>query len=196
MSILTAEGSVICQLRHNLVRNALNIGCTHLLFIDSDQTFPADTLHRLAAHRKPIVAANCTTRAEPVAPVAMGMDNKRVLSQGKQGLERVRQVGTGVMMVEANIFKRLKPPFFLNQWSEELNSYSGEDIYFCYKAKAELGVNVFVDHELSLEIGHIGQRIYTHKDIDPDHEIVTREHKPVDVITGKYVEQEPKVAEG
>ncbi len=173
-----------------MVLNALRANCTHILFLDSDMIFPSDTLHRLARHRKPIVAANCSTRSEPVTPVAMGMDNKRVLSIGKEGLEQVRQVGTGIMLIDIDLFKKMQPPFFENQWCEQTRAYSGEDIYFVYKAKNELGVNVFVDHDLSVQIKHVGQRKYGHEDIDPDHEVVTREHNPVDVYKHELVDKE------
>jgi hypothetical protein len=35
----------------------------------------------------------------------------------------------------------------------------GEDIYFCIKAK-DAGIDTYVDHDLSMEIGHIGNYTY------------------------------------
>ena len=45
-----------------------------------------------------------------------------------------------------------------------LNDFKGEDWYFCEKLEAA-GIPIFVDHEASSFIGHIGNKVYTHDDV-------------------------------
>ena len=40
LTITNSRGSMLPQLRENLVKTAMEQGATHLLFIDSDMTFP------------------------------------------------------------------------------------------------------------------------------------------------------------
>lgn len=49
------QGTIIQNQRADLCLDAMREGCTHILFIDSDMTFPQDLVGRLLAHDKEIV---------------------------------------------------------------------------------------------------------------------------------------------
>lgn len=165
VTMLTAEGSMLAQNRHYLVRKALRDGTvTHVLFIDADMEFPMSTLHQLLAHKKPFVAANCTTRMKPILPVAFGLDGKRVYSKGKHGLQEVQHVGLAVALIETEILKRLSLPLFLQDWVPSAMDYCGEDVYLTQKLR-EHGVQILIDHDLSVQIKHVGKYAYGHDDI-------------------------------
>jgi hypothetical protein len=40
----------------------------------------------------------------------------------------------------------------------------GEDFYF-FRSLRAAGFKIYVDHDLSAEVGHVGQRIYTAKNV-------------------------------
>lgn len=165
VSLITLESSMISGSRERIVRQALkNKEYTHLMWVDSDMKVPMDTIHRLLAHDKEFVAANCTTRAEPIVPVAHGLDGKRLSSIGKKGLEEVQHVGLAVALTRLEPIKRLRPPLFLMDWITEIQDYCGEDVYFTQKLR-ELGISLWVDHDLSLEVKHVGWKEYGHQDI-------------------------------
>ena len=169
MSILSAQGSMLGQLREMMVMKALQSGATHLLFIDSDMKFPMTTARRLLEHRKEFVGANCTTRVHPVETVAHDLQGNRVISKGKHGLMKVQHVGLAVTMIEAEAVKLLRPPLFLQDWIPNIRKYCGEDVYFCQKL-VETGVDLYIDHDLSREIGHVGAYTYGHDDVVEDQE--------------------------
>jgi hypothetical protein len=53
-------------------------------------------------------------------------------------------------------------PWFHIPWNEkELKFDCGEDIYFCRKAR-KAGHKIYLDHDLSKEIAHIGQYEFTY----------------------------------
>ena len=156
--------SMLVYSRHKLVANALGAGCTHLLFLDSDMIFPRDTIQRLWGWDKDFVATSYTTRNFPVAEIGHGMDGKLVESRKKHGLQKVRLAGLGCAMAKAEVVKKLTPPLFMMDWVPDIKGYCGEDVYFIQKL-AEIGVDTWVDHDLSKELKHIGEYTYGHKDI-------------------------------
>lgn len=154
---------MLCQNREAMTKTAMQSGCSHILFIDSDMIFPANTLERLLDANKPFVAANCTTRAEPVETVAHTLDGKRLQSWGKSGLVKVQHVGLAVALIAREVLEPLRQPLFLMDWIPPLQAYCGEDVYFCQKVR-QAGFDLWVDHDLSKEIFHIGDRYFGHKD--------------------------------
>ena len=164
VGIITAEGSMLSQMRENLVKKAMVTKATHIMFIDADMEFPANTLQSLVAARKPYVAANCTTRVEPVMPVAHDLDGNRLSSKGKTGIQQVQHVGLAVSLIEREVFERIRPPCFLMDWIPAMKGYCGEDVYFASKIR-ELGYDVWVDHDISQAIRHVGSRSYGYSDL-------------------------------
>lgn len=155
------RGSVIPSNRNTLVKKALEDGATHVMFIDTDMVFPADTLDRMLAHGKPIVMANCCVRSLNPAK-ATAQRNGRVVwtDRGTKGLEEVDRCGFGVALVDIEVFKALKKPWFEFPYLPERDDYGGEDVYFCDKAR-EAGYQIFIDHDLSWQIGHCGDIHYS-----------------------------------
>jgi hypothetical protein len=164
LAVCRVETSMIGASRQIMVKKGLQRGSSHFLFLDSDMSFPRDTLHRLLAHRKPFVAANCTTRVEPILPVAHDLAGNRLDSRGKTGLQKVQHVGMAVALIEAECFRKTKPPHFLMDWIPDVQNYCGEDVY-CSQVLQAAGYDSWVDHDLSREIGHVGYRTYTHQDV-------------------------------
>jgi hypothetical protein len=162
---LTADSSMLVRNRHDLVKSAMKAGATHILFLDSDMKFPRDLISRMILQDKVILAANATQRRLPIKPIAHDFEGKLIDSSQRTGLEAVRQVGCAVMMIKREFFENVPPPYFLMDWTPEAQSYSGEDIYFCAVAQ-EAGYDIFVDHELSREIEHMGFYSFGYKDVE------------------------------
>lgn len=173
--IYTVAGTLIFDQREKLAAAALNEGADYILWIDADMRFPKNTIERLIRHNKDIVGVNATTRSIPVRATAKNLlidferkENhwKPVSSKGKTGLERVTAIGCGVMMVKREVFEKTPRPWF---WFEVLpgDKLLGEDVYFCVKAN-DAGFETWVDHELSNEIGHVGQYTFSWADVLDD----------------------------
>jgi len=161
LQLFTSEGSMLVQLRHSLVAAAMKEGCTHVLFLDSDMKFPRNLLHRFLASEKRVIGANCTTRVEPVVSTAHSLEGPKIDSRGKEGLQEVSRVGTAVMLIDSAVFKKLHPPLFMMEWIPDSQAYCGEDVYFCAKL-SEVGEKVYIDHEVSVQVEHCGNKTYGH----------------------------------
>lgn len=161
------QGSIIHTARRDLVRMALGGDCTHILFLDSDMRFPRNTLVRLLAHGVPVVGANYPTRRHPPKPVTFRSDKtdkERVYTElDSTGLEEVDSTGFGVMLIDMDVFRNMSEPWFSFEWRTPQHMI-GEDVFFSRKARAELGVQTLIDHDLSLRVKHIGTFEYAMTD--------------------------------
>ena len=183
--IKNKRGSILPQLRQQLVQEALVHEPTHLLFIDSDQTFPADLINRLIAWNRPCVACNISTKGEHPNPTARNRphpDNPLApeivyTTPTSPKLGEVWRIGCGIMMLKADVFEGMKKPWFYTTWKESVDDWQGEDWGFCERLE-EKRIPIMIDHRLSLEVGHVGQKTFYHKDVmkalyDDEHKLAS-----------------------
>lgn len=149
-------GSVIVESRTALVREALEHNPTHILWLDSDIHFPSNTFDKLVSHDLDIVAAQYSTRYAPYQTVAFTDPNdiNRRLDVSF-GLHKVWAVGMGCMLTKAEIYQQLPKPWFNHEYNKSLDTFSGEDIYFCNQAMHH-GIDVYVDTDIKL--AHYGTK--------------------------------------
>lgn len=158
--VMISMGSVIPQLRTNLVNIALEKNFEWLLWLDSDMHFPDYLFEKLVAHGKDIVAASYSTRVKPLRSVAFTNENNydERLTE-RRGLHPVFAVGMGCMLTRRTVFEELPRPWFQHEWDQQSQSLMGEDIYFCKYANNN-GIEVYVDADLGKDIGHYGTKVF------------------------------------
>lgn len=140
--------------RERIVDKCLEHGVDYIMWSDADMAWGTDAFLRLYLDDKPIVGALAFTGRRPITPVIYKFSgyNTEVDDRGmthikfdaapvpdyeKNALQQVDAIGSGVMLIKAETFRKIPKPWF--------TSYGlGEDIYFCSRAKA-YGVPVFVD---------------------------------------------------
>lgn len=160
-----ASSANVAGNRRKMVLTAREFDCSHILFIDTDMTFPPNSLHRLLAHDLPIVGANYKKRQKEVAYTASKIEDgdKIVPCTPGKGLEEVLGLGLGLTLIKMDVFDKIPQPWFQFLWIPQRESFAGEDVYFCRKCYDE-GIPTFVDHDLSKEVGHIGKISYSYED--------------------------------
>ena len=179
IQLLQMPGTLIFTQREKLASEALEWGADQLLWIDSDQRFPSNTLEVLQARQVPFCGVNATTRREPILPTALNLEIKRemldgkkgepyqvwhkVESRGKSGIEQVTAVGFAVTLINREVFEKVPRPWFDVIWTDHGNVI-GEDVTFCVRC-LENDIPVYVDHELSMHIGHIGVKVFGWDDV-------------------------------
>jgi GT2 family glycosyltransferase len=163
ISIHMNMGSEVAMQRQQLAMEALETDCTHILWLDSDMTFPTHTIQALLSHDTDIVACNYSTRVPPYNPVAfMDVNNLEYRAYDGTGLHEIAAVGMGCMLVKRNVFETMEAPYFSVIWNDDYTNLIGEDFYFCTKAK-DAGFSVMLDKDLSKHITHIGTKEFTIK---------------------------------
>jgi hypothetical protein len=150
---IVQEGCHVEENREKIVRKAQNEGCDYLLFIDSDMVFEPDLLDRLMAHNKDIVGVDSKFKLLPL--------QSTVLYEGEMPKElfKCEAVGTGIMLINMNVFLKFQPWFYL-----EITEYGSlkfsSDYVFCRNATKN-GVEVYCDP--TIYVGHLGE--YNYKNI-------------------------------
>jgi len=169
--LYTSSGTLLSAQRQDLAKSAIEAGCTHTLWLDSDMRFPKDTIIRLLKHDTGIVCANYAKRRFPTEPIAVrknGSDEdaktiQRVYTEEHStGLVDVDYCGMGVMLVKAEVYKTMEYPWFAIPWVPNAQDYMGEDVWFCRRA-AENGTKTYIDQDLSKEVNHIGSFEFKHE---------------------------------
>jgi len=173
LGLVMRVGTYVHSARNELLREALRQEVDYILWLDSDMRFPPDTLLRLLSHRIPgLVGANYSTKDFPGRFVAIkevtkpGVPGKvLVTDDDSEGLEEVEAIGFGVCLLDMTAVQHLDPedpdfhPFFF-EWVEGMGTQYGEDVLFCNSLREE-GKRIFVDHDLSKVVAHIGDYEYT-----------------------------------
>ena len=135
-------------------------GCDEILYIDADQTFPADLYFRLANHKKPIVGVNCSRRIKPIKPVMtkdiLGRDLEKI--RKKHPLVKMEKIGFAATLIQKEVFDAM-PNFVFHRIILSRTEWIGEDYIFCQEAR-KAGFAVYCDLELSQHIGHIGEETH------------------------------------
>ena len=160
ISLHMYQSSMLPQSRNVLAASALEIGATHLLWIDSDMTFPRDMLLRFLQREEKLIGINAIQRKPPFNNSAQRDDFSQVMTrEDSTGIEKVRRTGFGVMWAASEVFQAIPKPWFDYEYLSDLDCFRGEDYGFCERAIAA-GYVVHIDHDLSRQVGHLGTFAY------------------------------------
>lgn len=146
----SSEGP-IDEIRNAIVEEALISRCSHLAMLDTDQQYPVETIPRLLSHKKPVVGTWIMRRYPPFDTLmfrgSVGKYTPLVEEVDFQPgeLVEVDATGTGCLLFEMNVFKRLARPWFKKDTHN--GRPVGEDFYLCQKLRAA-GIPIYVDTAL------------------------------------------------
>lgn len=152
------EGSKLTSNRTELVREAFRNEADAILWVDTDVSFKPASVRSLISRNLDIVAANYAKKIPSQESVSQALDGTQVTRE-ETGLENVAHVGMGLCLTRTAVFRNLPLPWFAFTWNAELGDDVGEDVHFCRLARAN-GYRVFVDHDASADVGHVGRFTY------------------------------------
>ena len=163
--IVATEGYTTAEGRSYCVVQAQKAGCSHVLFIDDDMTFPKDTIERLLSHEKEIVGVYSYSRKLPLSTTVSMLDengnhlprHQIMFERRPQSLFECFAVGMGVTLIDMAVFEKIERPWFQFQSHESGKVLVGEDAWFCKQAR-EKGIGVWCDP--TVPVGHIGDYEY------------------------------------
>ena len=162
-------GSMITNGRETMMRQVIESGsATHMLFVDDDMGWKPEILNSALLRDKDIVLANYRRKMYPWTFTARmsdgnGGDQECITDDEKGDLEPVLFGGFGFCLMKVDKIKEIPQPRFDNQWIEIRKAFTTEDICFMDKARW-YGLEVYVDHELSKKVWHVGDFTYRYSD--------------------------------
>jgi hypothetical protein len=154
IATLVADSCDVAFNRNELAKTALELGADWILWADSDHRFPRDALLRLMKHNVDIVGVNQPRRGFPIRPTTE-KDGKLLLSTAQlaksEPLQKVDHTGFGFCLIRRAVFDALAQPYFEG---------AHEDVSFSKRVR-DKGFDVWVDHALSMDVGHVGEHVFT-----------------------------------
>jgi hypothetical protein len=162
-----AEGCILGGNREMMVESALSVpDMTHLLWVDADMGFESNVLHVLASRRQPYVACNYAMKQEDDPDfTAMRKDKTGRVFTGDEssGLEEAWFTGFGMCLIERKVLEAIPAPRFPIMWNKEGKRWTTEDYPFC-EMTWKAGFPVYVDHDASKLVWHMGKKAYRWKE--------------------------------
>lgn len=179
--------------REKLMEQALAGGMDYIFMYDDDMILPIDIMEHLIADIEEhpeidVLAPLAFMRNAPhyavIYTTIEGYDqashkpyfiNNFVKNYPKDTLTECDAVGFGAVLINLEMVKKMKDPYFFS------TTGSGEDIYFCMKAKQEADARIFMDTRIKL--GHLGKQIVIDEEYfekwvkENNHEIPDVPHK-------------------
>lgn len=156
------DGSDVVACRNLLVVGGKPEKPDYYLFLDSDQTYPADTLERLLAHGKDVIGATYVRRAAPYSTLGQVLDGSDIESIWNcEKLVEMAAIPFGCLLVKASVFPLLDKPLFRHGYRivaadvNEPGHQTAEDYNWCERVR-EAGMAIWCDVSLSKEVGHLG----------------------------------------
>lgn len=151
--------------RNAACMRALEVGATHIYFIDSDVVAPRDTILRLLAHNKPLISGVYCRRSPPHGVPVMLKNGKWVTDLPKNKIIDVDVCGAGCLLIRRDVLERMKPqrPDAGKHWFDWRVDCQGllppgeclsEDFTFNIAVKRQLGIPTLVD--TSIQCRHVG----------------------------------------
>jgi hypothetical protein len=184
--IFHVRNSLVPSGRNMMVDAAQRMGAGWLLMLDSDMVFPIGTLSHLLARGKDIVGATYPKRIPPHDLNYKLLPGSPERVELASGVLEVAGLPAGVLLINMAVFDKLEKPYFQTPaikfdahrhiveavtgapLPRALEHYVnpaftpgivGEDYFFCAMARAA-GFKVWLDVDLSSQIGHIGQQTW------------------------------------
>lgn len=155
---LRSSAGPIDEMRNDIVRQALQDNITHLMMFDTDQIYARDTITRLLSHGKDVVGCMICRRYPPFDPLMLKgeIGKYQNITEWTPGdLVEVDATGTGCLLFDTNVFRRLPDPWFKFRKTAE-GTPIGEDIGFCSDMRAA-GIKIYVD--TACPAGHLSQMV-------------------------------------
>jgi hypothetical protein len=163
----SVHGQAIARNRNIIAKQAVELGFSHVLFIDDDVIFQPHALYQLLHHDKDIITALQLKREYPHPPLVFdkevenGMLRHMNLKHGQTGLVDIVASGLGFCLINTKVFKSMEFPYFT--MGQVVSDSIGEDVYFYRNAKQ------FKSYcDLDLPVGHISSVVVKPYQMAPD----------------------------
>jgi len=148
LSIVRQSGYQIDEMRNALVEVAIKNKMTHILFLDTDMSFPQDMIVKMIEDiddnpKYEAITGLYVRKTPPYLPhiYPKFLKSKKFGIAGIYPVDSIFPVagaGMGCCLIDMKVFKRIEKPYFKSGGSARGAKKLGEDLYFCAKAKPKM----------------------------------------------------------
>lgn len=153
------KGALVFEARDSIVRQAINEGFTHVMFIDSDIMFEPDDVQRLVNQKVNIIGGLYYSKNAALNPMCWTLESVNGRLRGDyftppRRYMPVDALGMGFTLIKTKVFEQIAVDHGKVFYPDYM---AGEDIAFCHRAKLS-GYDIICDSGLNLK--HIGAYAY------------------------------------
>lgn len=163
--VLPLSGMPFDMARNVACMRALEMGATHIFFLDSDVAPQRNAVMRLLAHNKPLISGVYCRRSPPHGVPVMLKGGRWITDLPPNKIIEVDVVGAGCLLIHRSILENLKPqrPEAGRHWFDWRVDMQGllppgrclsEDFTFNFAVREQLGIPTLVD--TGVQCRHIG----------------------------------------
>jgi hypothetical protein len=141
--------------RDATVRQAIERECEYVFFRDHDVICPPNALPILMSRNVDAIGGLYFSKTKPPWPLVF-VDGRPTLQWKIGDIVKCDAIGMGCTLIKTDVFKRMEPPWFVTggesrvETEKALSSYVyTEDVHFCNRMRAELGISPYIDTSLS-----------------------------------------------
>lgn len=163
----------IDRMRNECAKNAMQLECDYLIFIDDDMLLHPGTIEALIKSDYDIIMAHTYIRGYPFQPMAFknqvspdyeGISLTHVTDEEihkaentESGILDCYAVGFAACALKVNLLLEMQPPYFVT------GPANTEDIYFCIRAKKEIGEHVKIGVHTKVPTAHLVDPLFVHR---------------------------------
>jgi hypothetical protein len=151
IKVFTTHGSILPEIRHRLIGDAISWDATHVLMLAPELTFPEDSIHRMLARGRGIVGVNYLADFATGRFAAYRKNSSIVPDARHPETEEVDGVALGMCLFNMPVFDILNIPFFEYQQIGETPAFHEDHIAFWEQVKMKK-IPCVIDHLLSKEV--------------------------------------------
>jgi hypothetical protein len=151
IKVFTTHGSVLPEIRHRLIGDAITWEATHVLMLAPELTFPEDSIHRMLARGRGIVGVNYLVDFSTRKFAAYKEEGSIVPDVRLPETEEVDGVALGMVLFNIPVFDILDIPFFEYQQIGETPAFYEDHVAFWEQVKMKK-IPCVIDHKLSQEV--------------------------------------------
>lgn len=143
--------------RNLIIEQALELGVSHILFLDDDIAFKTNMLVELMKHDVDIVCGLMLMRNYPHMPLIFDRVDERGCSfpfnladNNSKGLIEIKASGLGCSLISTDVFREMEKPWIrlgeleVDNWCDDLGFF---------KRAREAGFKIYCD--LDIQVGHM-----------------------------------------
>jgi hypothetical protein len=163
----------IDRMRNECAKIALNNECDYLVFIDDDMLLHPGTIDGLIESDYDIIMAHTYIRGYPFQCMSFNnqadpsFEGVNLVAVTDEEIENAEKTGSGILdcyavgfatcAIKVSILQQMQPPYFVT------GQANTEDIYFCIRAKKEIGANVKIGVHTKYPTAHLVDPIFIHR---------------------------------
>jgi hypothetical protein len=165
LDVIPVVSTNLPEARTSIWRRAVENEADYLLWADADHVFPPHALGQLLVHRLPVVGANYVKRRQGAGlGTATALDGSQLdstVEKAKGAPEEVSALGLGFCLMDVKAVHGALGggdyyPLFEMRAAPDGVSFTPEDALFFHRMRSA-GIKFYVDHALSMEMGHLGE---------------------------------------